>query len=154
MLKVGDKIPNIDVIDQNGKTINLSRLTHQKLIIYFYPKDSTPGCTAEACNFRDNQHILEDRGFKIFGVSADSINSHQKFIDKHGLPFTLLADEDKSLIKAFGVWGLKKFMGKEYEGILRTTFITDENGTITHVITKVKTKDSTQQILDLLDEKE
>ncbi|MCO5247452.1 MAG: thioredoxin-dependent thiol peroxidase [Chitinophagales bacterium] len=152
MLQAGDKIPDIDTIDQDGNVVNLSKLENKKLIIYFYPKDSTPGCTAEACNFRDEQHLLKERGYQIFGVSADSIASHQKFIEKHTLSFTLLSDENKDLIKAFGVWGSKKFMGKSYEGILRTTFITDEKGKITHVIDKVKTNDSTQQILDLLDQ--
>ncbi|MCO5233557.1 MAG: thioredoxin-dependent thiol peroxidase [Chitinophagales bacterium] len=150
MMKVGSQLPDIDVTNQYHEIVNLSKLKGRKLIIYFYPKDDTPGCTAEACNFRDNYSDLEKAGYTVIGVSADDANKHTKFIDKYSLPFTLLADTDKLLSNAFGVWGLKKFMGKEYEGINRTTFITNENGIITHVIKKVDTKNSTQQILDLL----
>ncbi|MCZ2393813.1 MAG: thioredoxin-dependent thiol peroxidase [Chitinophagales bacterium] len=149
-MKVGSQLPDIDVTNQYHEIVNLSKLKGRKLIIYFYPKDDTPGCTAEACNFRDNYSDLEKAGYTVIGVSADDANKHTKFIDKYSLPFTLLADTDKLLSNAFGVWGLKKFMGKEYEGINRTTFITNENGIITHVIKKVDTKNSTQQILDLL----
>ena len=150
MLEVGAKVPNITVKDQDGKDISLSNYQGQKLIVYFYPKDDTPGCTAEACNFRDNYSELQKHGFALLGVSPDDEKKHLKFIDKHKLPFPLIADTDKALANAFGVWGPKKFMGKEYDGIHRTTFIINEQGVITHVITKVKTKDSTQQILDLI----
>ncbi len=150
MLKVGDKIPDIAVNDQNGEYVNLLQLKGEKLIIYFYPKDNTPGCTAEACNFRDNHDKLKKLGYTIFGISPDDEKRHTGFIAKHELPFTLLADTDKELAKAFGVWGPKKFMGREFDGIHRTTFITDEEGVISHVITKVKTKESTEQILELL----
>ncbi|HUH74724.1 MAG TPA: thioredoxin-dependent thiol peroxidase [Chitinophagales bacterium] len=150
MLEVGAKVPNITVKDQDGKDISLSNYQGQKLIVYFYPKDDTPGCTAEACNFRDNYSELQKHGFALLGVSPDDEKKHLKFIDKHKLPFPLIADTDKALANAFGVWGPKKFMGKEYDGIHRTTFIINEEGVITYVITKVKTKDSTQQILDLI----
>lgn len=143
-------MPNITVKDQDGKELNLSNYKGQKLIVYFYPKDDTPGCTAEACNFRDNYSELQKQGFALIGVSPDEEKKHLKFIDKYDLPFPLIADTDKSLANAFGVWGPKKFMGKEYDGIHRTTFIINEEGEITHVISKVKTKDSTQQILDLV----
>lgn len=150
MLKVGETVPDLAVKDQDGKEVNLSKLRGKKLVVYFYPKDDTPGCTAEACNFRDNFSVLEKKGFTVIGISPDDEKRHQKFIDKHTLPFTLLADSDKLLANAFGVWGPKKFMGREYDGIHRTTFLVDETGKISHVITKVNTKDSTQQILDLL----
>lgn len=150
MLEAGAKVPDINVQDQDGNSLNISQLKGQKIVLYFYPKDDTPGCTAEACNFRDNYSILEAKGFKVIGVSPDNEAKHQKFITKYELPFTLIADKDTTLANAFGVWGPKKFMGKEYDGIHRTTFIIDEEGTITHVIKKVDTKNSTQQILDLV----
>lgn len=150
MLEIGSKVPDVDVQDQNGQLVNLSKLKGQKIVLYFYPKDDTPGCTAEACNFRDHQSLLEEKGFKIIGVSPDNEAKHLKFIAKYDLTFTLLADKDTELAKAFGVWGPKKFMGREYDGIHRTTFIIDENGEISHVIKKVDTKNSTQQILDLI----
>lgn len=150
MLEVGTNVPDIDVKDQNGAIVNLSKLKGQKVVLYFYPKDDTPGCTAEACNFRDHQHLLEDKGYKVYGVSPDPISKHQKFIDKHSLPFTLISDSELLLANAFGVWGPKKFMGREFDGIRRTTFIIDEEGIISHVIKKVDTKNSTQQILDLI----
>ncbi|MEY5040797.1 MAG: hypothetical protein RLZZ414_325 [Bacteroidota bacterium] len=149
MLKVGDKIPNFEVKDQFEKLFRLTDFKGNKLIIYFYPKDDTPGCTAQACSLRDGYQDLLAKGFKIVGVSADSPKKHQSFITKYDLPFPLISDENLVLIKAFGVWGLKKFMGKEYEGINRTTFVIDENGVIEHVISKVKTKEHTQQIIDL-----
>ena len=141
MLKVGDKIPNFEVKDQFEKLFRLTDFKGNKLIIYFYPKDDTPGCTAQACSLRDGYQDLLAKGFKIVGVSADSPKKHQSFITKYDLPFPLISDENLVLIKAFGVWGLKKFMGKEYEGINRTTFVIDENGVIEHVISKVKTKE-------------
>jgi len=146
-LKVGDTAPVFTATDQNGKTISLNDFKGKKLAIYFYPKDNTPGCTVQACNLRDNYKLLTDNGIQILGVSADSIASHQKFIDKFTLPFPLIADEDKKVIETFGVWGPKKFMGKEYDGIHRTTFVIDENGIIEEVISDVKTKAHAAQIL-------
>jgi peroxiredoxin Q/BCP len=150
MLEVGENAPSITVRDQDGKELSLSDFKGQKLIVYFYPKDDTPGCTVEACNFRDNYSELQKLGIALIGVSPDEEKKHLKFIDKHGLPFPLIADTDKSLANAFGVWGPKKFMGREYDGIHRTTFIINEDGVIEHVIKKVQTKNSTQQILDLI----
>lgn len=150
MLEVGAKVPNIIVKNQDGKELNLSNFKGQKLIVYFYPKDDTPGCTVEACNFRDNYNDLKKEGFILLGVSPDDEKKHLKFIDKHSLPFPLIADTEKLLANAFGVWGPKKFMGKEYDGIHRTTFIINEEGEVSHVIKKVETKNSTQQILDLI----
>ncbi|HPE87420.1 MAG: thioredoxin-dependent thiol peroxidase [Bacteroidia bacterium] len=147
-LQAGDLVPDFTATDQHGKTITLSDFSGEKLIIYFYPKDNTPGCTAEACNLRDNYALLQKKGFKIIGISADSEKSHRSFSEKFSLPFPLIADTDKELITRFGVWGPKKFMGREYKGIHRITFIIDENGVIRHVIDNVKTKDHTAQILD------
>lgn len=148
-LNIGDKAPNFSGLDQTGKTHQLSDYKGQKLIVFFYPKASTPGCTAEACNLRDNYQVLKDKGFALLGVSADSADRQQKFIDKNNLPFPLLADENKEVLNAFGVWGPKKFMGRTYDGIHRTTFIIDENGVISNIISKVKTKDHAAQILEL-----
>jgi peroxiredoxin Q/BCP len=120
------------------------------VILYFYPKDDTPGCTAEACNFRDNYAALQKKGFEVVGVSADDEKKHNKFIDKYELPFTLIADTDKKVVEDYGVWGLKKFMGREYMGTSRVTFIIGEDGKIEHIIDKVETKNSTQQVLDLV----
>ncbi|MFN2396891.1 MAG: thioredoxin-dependent thiol peroxidase [Bacteroidales bacterium] len=146
-LKPGDKAPDFKGKDENGKEIKLSDFKGSKLVIYFYPKDSTPGCTSQACDLRDNYDMLLSKGYKVLGVSADSEKSHQKFIEKYNLPFPLLADTEKEVIKAFGVWGPKKFMGKTYDGINRTTFVIDENGIIEEVIGKVKTKEHTGQIV-------
>ncbi len=146
-LKVGDKIPDISSVDQDGNDFNFKSLEGKKIALYFYPKDNTPGCTNQACNLRDNYQKFQEEGYEIVGISADSPKKHQNFIAKYNLPFTLLADENKELIQAFGVWGPKKFMGKEYEGIHRTTFIIDEQGIIEEVIEKVKTKEHTAQIL-------
>lgn len=146
-LKPGDKSPNFEAKDQNGNLIRLADYTGKKLVLFFYPKASTPGCTAEACNLRDNYHVFLSKGYDVLGVSADSAKAQTKFIEKHELPFPLLADEDKTVINAFGVWGPKKFMGREYDGIHRTTFVIGEDGTIEEVISKVKTKDHTAQIL-------
>ena len=146
-LKPGDKAPDFKGKDQNGHDISLNDFTGNKLVIYFYPKDSTPGCTSQACNLRDNYDYLLSKGYKVLGVSGDSEKSHQKFIEKNSLPFPLLADTEKEVIKAFGVWGPKKFMGKTYDGIHRTTFVIDENGKIEEVIGKVNTKDHTAQII-------
>ena len=147
-ITVGNKAPFFEGIDQNGNNLSLNDFKGQKLIIYFYPKDNTPGCTAEACNLRDNYTDIIKQGFQIVGVSADNEKSHKNFSDKYKLPFPLIADTDKIIIKAFGVWGNKKFMGREFEGIIRTTFIIDENGIIEKIITKVDTKNHTNQIIN------
>ncbi len=146
-LKPGDQAPEFKGKDQNGNDIALADFKGSKLVVYFYPKDSTPGCTSQACNLRDNYDMLLSKGYKVVGVSADSEKSHQKFIEKNNLPFPLIADTEKEVIKAFGVWGPKKFMGKTYDGIHRTTFVIDENGVIEEVISKVQTKDHTAQII-------
>ena len=148
-LKPGDAAPAFTANDQSGNPVSLSDFKGKKVILYFYPKDLTPGCTVEACNFRDNAQLLADKGFAVVGVSADSEKDHRKFIEKHDLNFTLLADTEKEVIKAYGVWGLKKFMGREYEGIHRETFVISESGTIEHVIDKVDTKSATEQVLGL-----
>ena len=146
-LKEGDKAPNFNGVDENGNKLSLADYSGKKLILYFYPKDLTPGCTVESCNLRDNYNNLLKTGFDVVGVSADDEKKHLKFIDKHDLPFHLLADVDKKVINDYGVWGPKKFMGKVYEGIHRTTFIINESGMIEKVIKKVKTKEHTEQIL-------
>lgn len=146
-LKIGDKAPAIESVDQHGKHISLEDFKGNKIILYFYPKDDTPGCTAEACNLRDNYDLLLEKGFKILGVSADSAASHKKFTDKYALPFSLIPDTDKKIVNDYGVWGRKKFMGREYDGINRMTFIISEDGTILHIFDKVQTKDHTDQIL-------
>ena len=146
-LKIGDKAPQFKAKDQYGKNIELSDFKGKKVVLFFYPKASTPGCTAEACNLRDNYHSFQSKGYEILGVSADSEKRQLNFSNKQELPYSLLADEDKSVISAYGVWGPKKFMGKEYDGIHRTTFVIDEKGIIEDIIAKVKTKDHTAQIL-------
>ena len=146
-LKVGDKAPNFSGLDQNGTSHKLTDYTGKKLVVFFYPKSSTPGCTAEACDLRDNYARFQSNNYALLGVSADNAKTQLKFVEKYDLPFPLLADEDKSVIQAFGVWGPKKFMGKEYDGIHRTTFVIDENGIIEHVISEVKTKEHAAQIL-------
>ena len=146
-LKIGDKAPNFEALDQQGNTIKLSDYKDKKLVLFFYPKASTPGCTAEACNLRDNYQSFLAKGYDVLGVSADSAKRQQNFINKNELPFPLLADEDKTVINAFGLWGPKKFMGREYDGIHRATFVIDEKGIIEDVISKVKTKLHTSQIL-------
>jgi thioredoxin-dependent peroxiredoxin len=152
-LKKGDKAPEIISTLADGEKLQLSHYKGKKVILYFYPKDDTPGCTAEACNLRDNYKELLKRGFQIIGVSADSEISHNKFSDKYQLPFPLIADTEKIIIKSYGVWGEKKMYGKSYEGILRTTFIISEDGKIEHIFDKVDTKDHTRQILEALGEK-
>lgn len=151
-IKEGDPAPAFEGKDQAGNTVRLSDFKGKKLILYFYPKDDTPGCTAEACNFRDNHSELLDKGYAVVGVSPDTEAKHSKFISKYDLPFTLLADPEKEIIRAFGVWGPKKFMGREYDGVHRTTFVIDEKGKVIKAIRKVKTKDSTAQILAELEE--
>ena len=147
-LQKGDKAPNFSATDQDGKTHTLADYSGKKLVVFFYPKASTPGCTAEACDLNDNFERFQSQNYEILGVSADNAKAQAKFKDKYEFKFPLLADEDKSVIQAFGVWGPKKFMGKEYDGIHRTTFIIDENSIISEVITKVKTKEHAAQILD------
>lgn len=149
-LKTGDKAPQFDAKIEDGSSISLKDFSGKKKILYFYPKDSTPGCTANACDFRDNYETLTNKGFVVIGVSIQGEASHQKFIAKNELPFHLIVDEDKKLHEAYGVWGEKKMYGKEYMGTLRTTFVIDENDKIMHVIDKVKTKDATNQILELI----
>lgn len=146
-LKEGDKAPDFSVKDQDGNLHSLGNYKGKKVVLFFYPKASTPGCTAEACNLRDNYKQFEAKGYAILGVSADSAKRQQNFKTKKELPFPLLADEEKQVIDAYGVWGPKKFMGKTYEGIHRTTFIIDESRIITSVIEKVKTKAHAEQIL-------
>ena len=147
-LKIGDHAPQFEAKDNAGKTIKLTDYAGKKLVLFFYPKASTPGCTKEACDLRDNYQTFLTKGYDILGVSADAAKKQQNWIDKHELPFPLLADEDKAVITAFGVWGPKKFMGKEYDGIHRTTFIIDEKGIIEDIILKVKTKAHAAQILE------
>lgn len=146
-LKAGDKAPSFDAVDQFGNRISLEELRGSKVILYFYPKDDTPGCTAEACSLRDSNSLLLEKGFKIIGVSADAAKSHVKFTEKYNLNFPLIPDTDKKIIQAYGAWGRKKFMGREFDGILRTTFVIGEEGTILKVFEKVDTKDHANQIL-------
>ncbi|MDX5585858.1 MAG: thioredoxin-dependent thiol peroxidase [Aureibaculum sp.] len=146
-LKVGDKAPEFAAKDNEGNIIKLIDYKGKKVVLFFYPKASTPGCTVEACNLRDNYARFINNGYDLLGVSADSAKRQQNFIDKHDLPFPLLADVDKTVINAYKVWGPKKFMGREYDGIHRTTFIIDEKGVIEEVITKVKTKEHSAQLL-------
>ncbi|MBL1281311.1 MAG: thioredoxin-dependent thiol peroxidase [Fluviicola sp.] len=148
-LKIGDQAPTFTSVDQDGKKVNLSDYEGKKVVIYFYPKDNTPGCTVQACNIRDNYENILKEDIVILGVSADDEVKHQKFIAKFDLPFTLLADTEKELLNLFGVWGEKKFMGKIYDGIHRTTFILDESHTIIGIIEKPKTKDHTREILEI-----
>tara|TARA_B100001146_G_C16186229_1_gene436959 strand:- start:582 stop:1028 length:447 start_codon:yes stop_codon:yes gene_type:complete len=148
MLKVGDQVPDFISKDQDGTIIKLSDFQGKKLIVFFYPRANTPGCTAEACNLRDNYNSLKAAGYELLGVSEDSARKQTNFKNKYELPFPLLSDEDHTVINAFGVWGPKKFMGREFEGILRTTFLIDEDGVVERVIDKVKTKDHAAQILD------
>ena len=149
MLEIGNQLPSISGIDQFGKVITLNELNGKKTVIYFYPKDDTPGCTTQACNIRDNYNLLIENNIQIIGVSADSEGSHLKFTQKYDLPFPLIADTSKEIIEAFGVWGEKKFMGKTYDGIHRTTFLANENGEIISVIKKPITKDHSNEILKL-----
>ncbi len=147
-LKEGDPAPHFEGTIETGETVSLDNYRGKKLILFFYPKDLTPGCTAEACSLRDHYQELRDAGYELLGVSPDSEKSHQRFIEKKKLPFHLLADTDKKVVKAYGVWGPKKFMGRSYEGVHRTTFIIDEEGRIQKIFTKVKTKNHAEQILE------
>jgi peroxiredoxin Q/BCP len=146
-LNKGDKAPDFSGTDQNGKTVKLADFKGKKLVLYFYPKDNTSGCTAEACSLRDGYARFLQQGYEIVGVSTDSIASHQKFAEKYSLPFILIADVDKKIVEDYGVWGEKKFMGKTYAGTVRTTFIIDENGIIENIIEKVDTKNHAEQIV-------
>lgn len=150
-LKEGQQAPEFTGLDQEGKTVSLDQFKGKKVVLYFYPKDDTPGCTAEACDFRDNYQGLLAKGIVVLGVSVDDEKSHQKFATKHSLPFTLLADTDHKIVEAYGVWAEKNMYGKKYMGINRTTFIIDEHGVLSHIIKKVDTKNSTAQVLELLE---
>jgi peroxiredoxin Q/BCP len=149
-LEKGQKAPSFSGKNQDGKTISLDDFKGQKVVLYFYPKDSTPGCTAEACNLNDNLDRFAEKGFKIIGVSPDSEVSHQKFIDKHGLKFDLIADTEKEILEKYGVWAEKNKFGKTYMGVVRTTFVIDENGVIEKIFDKVKTKEHSEQIFSEL----
>lgn len=146
-LEVGAKAPAFEINNQHGEAVTLESLKGEKVVLYFYPKDNTPGCTAQACNLRDNYQALLAEGYTILGISPDSEKKHQNFIKKFELPFDLLADVDKKMVEAFGVWGEKKMYGRSYMGVYRTTFVLDENGVITEVINKVKTKDHSAQLI-------
>ncbi|MDR2010178.1 MAG: thioredoxin-dependent thiol peroxidase [Bacteroidales bacterium] len=150
-LKIGDKAPDFKGKNQNGKDISLKDYKGRNLILYFYPKDSTPGCTAEACDLRDNYHMWINKGYDILGISPDNEKSHQNFIDKNNLPFDLISDPEKIIIKTYGAWGEKKMYGKTYEGVLRKTFVINKNGIVENIFEKVKTKEHTKQILNGLD---
>lgn len=151
LLEEGLKAPEFTSRNQNGDEIKLSDYKGKKVVLYFYPKDNTPGCTTESCNLRDNYSELIDKGLEVIGVSPDNEQSHTKFIAKYDLPFNLVADTEKEILKAYGAWGLKKMYGKEYEGVLRTTYVIDEEGIILKVFKKVQTKDHTAQILKELE---
>ncbi|MBQ7877998.1 MAG: thioredoxin-dependent thiol peroxidase [Bacteroidaceae bacterium] len=147
MLKIGDKMPDFSVANQNGEIVSSGEFIGKKTVVYFYPKDNTSGCTAEACNLRDNYRAFVDKGYNIVGVSKDSVASHKKFAEKYDLPFTLLADTSTEMIQAFGAWGQKKMYGRDYMGIMRYTYIFDENGILIDIIEKVDTKNHSAQIL-------
>lgn len=152
-MNIGDKLPDLLGKDANGKEIRLSDFPGMRFILYFYPKDNTPGCTAEAIDFRDNYKTFQDMGYQVIGVSRDNEASHAKFIDKNCLPFPLIADTEGTLCELCGVWQLKKMAGREYMGIVRTTFVADNDGTITDVIKKVKTKEASAQLFAILDDR-
>jgi len=149
-LHIGDKAPDFTAKDQDGKTVSLADFKGMNVILYFYPKDDTPGCTAEACDFRDNYQLMVGQGFEVIGVSTDDEKSHKKFETKYSLPFTLIADEDKSIVDAYGVWVEKSMYGKKYMGTARKTFIIKADGTIDKIIDKVDTQNSSQQVMDIL----
>jgi len=149
-LNEGDKAPGFTAKDQNGKEVSLSDFKGKTTILYFYPKDDTPGCTAEACDFRDNYQSLLSKGYEVIGVSTDDEKSHKKFVTKHSLPFTLVADNSHEIVEAYGVWGEKNMYGKKYMGTIRTTFIINGDGIISKIITKVDTQNASQQVLDLV----
>ncbi len=149
-LKEGDKAPLFTSKDQNGKQVSLNDYLGKRVVLYFYPKDNTPGCTAEACDFRDNYQMLKKHGFEIIGVSVDDEDSHKKFEEKFNLPFTLLADIDKDIVEKYGVWGEKNMYGKTYMGTNRRTFVINEKGMIEKIIKKVDTKNASEQLLEAL----
>ena len=149
-LKAGDKAPEFTAKDQDGTPVSLTDFKGKTVVLYFYPKDNTPTCTVEACDFRDNYQSLLSKGYQVIGVSADDEKSHKKFIKKYNLPFPLLADTDMEIVNAYGVWGEKKLFGREYMGIIRTTFIIGADGAIQHVIDKVDSQAASQQVLDLV----
>ncbi|WP_346859831.1 thioredoxin-dependent thiol peroxidase [uncultured Draconibacterium sp.] len=149
-LKVGDKAPDFEGVNQNGEKIGLKDFAGKKLILYFYPKDNTPGCTAESCNLNDNYDAWLEKGFDVVGVSPDSEKSHQKFIEKFGFKFNLIADTEKEILETYGVWGEKSMYGRKYMGVFRTTFVIDEKGVFEEVFEKVETKDHTRQIIEAL----
>ena len=148
MLKIGDKMPDFEVVDQDGNIVSSTDLLGKKTVVYFYPKDNTSGCTAEACNLRENHEALKAKGYNVVGVSKDSVKSHKNFKEKHSLPFTLLSDTSTEMLQAFGAWGEKKMYGKTVMGTIRKTFIFDEDGILTEIIEKVDTKNHAAQILD------
>jgi peroxiredoxin Q/BCP len=148
-LNIGDKAPDFAAHDQNGNPVSLKQFKGKKVVLYFYPKDDTPGCTKEACSFRDGYSELKKAGYEVLGVSVDSVQKHKKFEEKYALPFTLVSDEAKQIVEAYGVWGKKKFMGREYMGTNRVTFVIDEKGKITHIIDKVDVERAAEQILAL-----
>jgi peroxiredoxin Q/BCP len=146
-LKEGMKAPAFKGVDQDGKAVSLADYKGKKVILYFYPKDDTPGCTAQACNLRDNYQLLLDKGYQVIGISTDNVKSHKKFEKKFNLPFPLIADDDKTIVEKYGVWGEKKFMGRTFAGTHRTTFLIDEQGKIKRIIEKPDTKNQTEQVL-------
>ncbi len=149
-LEVGEKAPDFFGVDQHGEAVRLTDFADHGLVLYFYPKDDTPGCTAQACSLRDGYDKLRKKGYEVLGVSPDAAARHGRFAEKNKLPFRLLADPEKKAIRAYGVWGKKKFMGREYEGVLRTTFVIDGEGVIRHIIPTVRTKDHATQVLEVL----
>jgi peroxiredoxin Q/BCP len=151
-LKEGSKAPQFKGVDQDGNVLSLADLKGKKVILYFYPRDNTPGCTAQACNLRDNYSLLLEKGFQVIGVSADTVKSHKKFETKFSLPFPLIADEDKKIVALYGVWGEKKFMGRTFEGIHRTTFLIDEAGKIKKIITRPHTQNHAEEVLQAWEE--
>lgn len=150
-LQVGDALPQFSVTDEKGNVVNNESLLGKKTILFFYPKDDSPGCTKEACSIRDDYRVFEKAGYTVYGVSPDTEKKHQKFIDKYEFQYSLLADPEKEMINAFSLWGPKKFMGREITGVYRTTLVVDEKGIISHIIDKVKTKDHAQQLIDMLE---
>ncbi len=151
MIKAGDKVPSFNVSNQNGEEVSDENLLGKKYIVIFYPRDNTPGCTAAACSVRDNYDYFQNKGYRIYGVSPDSERKHQNFIKKYSFQYDLLADTDLSMLKAFGVWGRKKFMGREFDGVLRTTVIINEKGIVENVIEKVVTKKHAEQLMEIID---
>ncbi len=148
-LKVGNVAPDFEALNEKGETVKLADFAGKKLVLFFYPADDTPGCTAAACSLRDHYAELKNKGFEMLGVSPDTVKKHGKFIAKYTFPFSLIADENQTVMNAYGVWGEKKFMGRTFDGVLRTTFVIDENSNIEHIVTKVDTKNHAAQLLEL-----